>query len=191
MDRRAGGGPTQAGRHDSLRPIRHPVLPARLRLCRRHAVPLDGQRLLPDGRHRERHRQAASHPGLGQHAEHGDADLPQPVGPHRPRDAKGRRPQSPANSTRAQYRLNCRPRSPPCTAITRRRSRPGSDRASTCRRSSSWSATTLRPRNWSTNGSPGSSAKSRASSLTSSTASSSCSATTTTTTAASPDQTRC
>ena len=41
------------------RPLRHSLLPARLRLRGRHALPLDGERLLPDGRHRVRHRQGA------------------------------------------------------------------------------------------------------------------------------------
>ncbi len=43
-----------------VRPVGHALLPARLGLRRRHAVPLDGQRLLPHGRHRVRHRQAAA-----------------------------------------------------------------------------------------------------------------------------------
>ena len=42
------------------RPVGHAVLPARLRLCRGHAVPVDDERLLADGRHRVRHRQAAA-----------------------------------------------------------------------------------------------------------------------------------
>ena len=43
-----------------LRPLGHAVLPARLRLRRGHALPVDGERLLADGRDRVRHRQAAA-----------------------------------------------------------------------------------------------------------------------------------
>ena len=48
------------------RPVRDAVLPARLGLRRRHAVPLDDERLLADGRHRVRHRQAAARAGRRQ-----------------------------------------------------------------------------------------------------------------------------
>ena len=50
---------------------------------RGHAVPLDRQRLLADGRHRMRHRQAAARPGRRQPAVRRHADLPQPLGAHR------------------------------------------------------------------------------------------------------------
>ena len=65
-----------------LRPLGDAVLPARLRLRRRHALPLDDERLLADGRHRVRHRQAAARARRGEHPRRGDADLPQPLGAH-------------------------------------------------------------------------------------------------------------
>ena len=64
------------------RPVGHAVLPARLRLRRGHAVPVDDERLLADGRHRVRHRQAAARPGGGEHPRRRDADVPQPLGEH-------------------------------------------------------------------------------------------------------------
>ena len=42
------------------RPLRDAVLPARLGLRRGHALPVDDERLLADGRHRVRHREAAA-----------------------------------------------------------------------------------------------------------------------------------
>ena len=33
------------------RPVRHAILPERVRLCRGHALPMDDERLLADGRH--------------------------------------------------------------------------------------------------------------------------------------------
>ena len=50
--------------------------------ARRHALPLDDERLLADGRHRVRHRQAAARARRGEHPRRGDADLPQPLGAH-------------------------------------------------------------------------------------------------------------
>jgi hypothetical protein len=41
----------------SRRPFCHAILSARLRLCRGHALPVDYERLLPDGRRRMRHRE--------------------------------------------------------------------------------------------------------------------------------------
>ena len=52
-----------------LRPLGHALLPLRLRLARGHALPLGGQRLLPDGRDRVRHRQAAARAGRRQPAD--------------------------------------------------------------------------------------------------------------------------
>ncbi len=66
-----------------LRPLGDALLPARLRLRRGHAVPLDGQRLLADGRDRVRHRQAAARAGRRQPADRRHAGLPQPLGAHR------------------------------------------------------------------------------------------------------------
>ena len=50
------------------RPVGHAVLPQRLGLCRRHAVPVDDERLLADGRHRMRHRETAARAGCGKHS---------------------------------------------------------------------------------------------------------------------------
>ncbi len=50
-----------------VRPVGHAVLPSRLRLSRRHALPLDDERLLAHGRHRVRHREAAARPGRREH----------------------------------------------------------------------------------------------------------------------------
>ena len=52
------------GRHqDDLRPVGDAVLPRGLRLQRGLHLPVGGQRLLADGRHRVGHRQGAAHPG--------------------------------------------------------------------------------------------------------------------------------
>ena len=68
VDFRTRSGAADAGREARRRSLRHAVLPARLRLCGRHAVPVDGERLLADGRNRMRHRQAAPSAGGGQRA---------------------------------------------------------------------------------------------------------------------------
>ena len=57
-----------------------PVLPARLRLPRGHALPLDRQRLLAHGRHRVRHRQAAARPRRRQHPRRQRAYVPLSLG---------------------------------------------------------------------------------------------------------------
>ena len=49
------------------RPVGDAVLPPRLGLRRRHAVPVDDERLLADGRHRVRHREAAARARRGKH----------------------------------------------------------------------------------------------------------------------------
>ena len=59
-----------------------PFFLQRLRLRRGHAVPVDDERLLADGRHRVRHRQAAARAGGGEHPRRRDADVPQPLGEH-------------------------------------------------------------------------------------------------------------
>ena len=57
-------GGRQARRASSdLRPVGDAVLPDGLRLQRGLHLPVDGQRLLADGRDRVRHRQGAAHPG--------------------------------------------------------------------------------------------------------------------------------
>ena len=73
------------------------------------AVPLDGQRLLADGRHRVRHREAAARAGGRQHPRRRDAEVPQPVGAHPPEDAEagprqGRRPRPAQPAGRAADR---------------------------------------------------------------------------------------
>ena len=59
------GGESQARHLAGDRPLRHALLPQRLRLRGGHPVPLDDVRLLPHGRHRVRHRQAAAGAGRG------------------------------------------------------------------------------------------------------------------------------
>jgi hypothetical protein len=76
-----------AARH---RLVRDAILLARLRLCRRHAVSLDHERLLADGCHRVRHRQATARAGGRKHPRRRTARLPQPVGAHPQRDAQER-----------------------------------------------------------------------------------------------------
>ena len=88
LDLRARGGAAEARPAARDRPVGHAVLPARLRLRRGDAVPLDGERLLADGRHRVRHREAAARAGGRQHPRRRDADVPQPVGAHPPEDAE-------------------------------------------------------------------------------------------------------
>ena len=136
-----------------LRSVRHAVLPARLRLSRGHAVPLDGQRLLADGRDRVRHREAAARPGRRQLAV--GATMPiyrnlwDHIGKEMPKKGAGKARR--ARSART-CRPSCRRRSMRSTATTRRHSRNGRAPASRCRRCSSSSATTPRPRSWSTSG---------------------------------------
>jgi type III restriction enzyme len=67
VDQRHRGRQAQARRAYRVRPLGHAILPARLGLRRGHAVPLDDVRLLADGRHRVRHRQAAARAGVRQH----------------------------------------------------------------------------------------------------------------------------
>ena len=86
------------------RPLGHAVLPARLRLRGRDAVPLDGERLLADGRHRVRHREAAARAGGRQHPRRRDAEVPEPVGAHPPEDAEAGLQQGGAGSTRSACR---------------------------------------------------------------------------------------
>ncbi len=58
------------------------VLSAWLRLRRRHALPLDDERLFANGCHRMRHRQAAARACRRKHSRRRDAGLPQPLGAH-------------------------------------------------------------------------------------------------------------
>ena len=88
LDLRARSGATEARPAARDRPLGHAVLPARFRLCRGDAVPLDGERFLADGRHRVRHREAAARAGGRQHPRRRDAQVPEPVGAHPPEDAE-------------------------------------------------------------------------------------------------------
>ena len=67
LDFRAGGGGPPNGPCPRDRSLGDAVLPARLRLCGRHALPVDDERLLAHGRHRVRDRQAAPGAGGRQH----------------------------------------------------------------------------------------------------------------------------
>ena len=89
-------GASEARRGPGDRPLRHPLLPERLRLRGRHPVSVDDVRLLADGRHRVRHRQAAEGAGGGQRARQRDAHVPGALETHPDPDAqagmgKGRR----------------------------------------------------------------------------------------------------
>ena len=151
----------EARRRADHRPLGNPILPSRLGLPRRHALPLDGERLLAHGRDRERDRQAPPGAGRGQHRGRRDAEVSQPLAPHRQEDAeagphKGRR----TRSTRPS-RSNFRPPSKPSTATTRRPSSFGTSAASKCPRASSSFATTRRHRSSSTTTCPASSESTR------------------------------
>ena len=101
LDLRPGNRKPQPRDHARYRSLGDAVLPARLRLCRGHPVPLDDERLLADGRHRMRHRQTAARPGRRQHPRRRHADVPQSLGAH-PRKACPRRAAArPATSTRS------------------------------------------------------------------------------------------
>ena len=116
LDLRPRSRQPQARRRAGHRPVGDAVLPARLRLCRGHAVPLDDERLLADGRHRVRHRQAAARAGGRQHPRRGDAHVPQPLGAHRQEDAEegpgqgqDARPAQPARRAADRARSALRP----------------------------------------------------------------------------------
>jgi type III restriction enzyme len=57
LDLRPGGGEGEARREGGVRPLRNALLPARLRLPGGDPLPVGRLGLLPDRRHRERHRQ--------------------------------------------------------------------------------------------------------------------------------------
>ena len=71
-----------------LRPVGHAVLPARLRLPRRHALPVGRLRLLADRRHRGRHRQGPARAGRRRLDDRRPAHLPRPVAAHPRRPAE-------------------------------------------------------------------------------------------------------
>ena len=69
--------------------------------------PLDGERLLADGRHRVRHREAAARAGGRQHPRWRDAEVPEPVGAHPPEDAEaGRGKAGGLSTTTRRWELN-------------------------------------------------------------------------------------
>ena len=174
-----------------LRPVGDAVLSARLGLSRGHAVPLDDERLLADGRHRMRHRQAAARAGRGQHTRRRRAEVSQPLGDDRQKDAEkrpgrrrqGPRPAEPAGRTLDRAGRALRPLPEDLRPLAR-----GKDRAS--RRSSSSSATTPRRRSSSTNTSPASSARTTTGRRRSKTAASRCSEISTSTATRSRGRTR-
>jgi type III restriction enzyme len=123
VDLRARGGQAQARPVARLRPVGHAVLPARLRLCRGHAVPLDHERLLADGRHRMRHRQAAARARRRQSRA---ATCPVTAicgstSARMPKKGRGKAGARPAEACRR----SCRRRSKRSTATTRRPSSSG------------------------------------------------------------------
>ena len=71
-----------------LRPVGHAVLPARLGLPGRDAVPLGRLRLLADRRHRVGHRQDAARAGRRRRDDRRAADLPRPLAAHPRRPAE-------------------------------------------------------------------------------------------------------
>ena len=135
----------QGRRSRSLRPFGHAILPPRLRLRRRHAVPLDGQRFLADGRDRMRHRQTATRSGSRQHDRQGHAGLSETFGSISARRCRRRGAASQVNSTRSIFRTSCRQRCMLSMVTTPRHTNYGSRSASPSRRSSLWCATTPPP----------------------------------------------
>ena len=98
LDLRPRGRQGQDRRQGRLRPLGHAVLPARLRLPRRDALPLGRLRLLADRRHRVRHRQGAARARRRRLDDRRAADLPRPLAAHPrrpaeegPQDRRGRR----------------------------------------------------------------------------------------------------
>ena len=93
MDLGTGGGAAQARPEPGARSVGHAVLPAWLRLRGGHPVSVDDERLLADGRHRVRHRQAAARAGGRQHP---GADMPkfrnlwEHIGTRMPRKGRGK-----------------------------------------------------------------------------------------------------
>ena len=106
LDLRPRGGQEQDRRQGHLRPLGHAVLPARLRLPGRHALPVGRLRLLADRRHRGRHRQGAARAGRRRRDDRRPADLPRPLAAHPrgpaeegPQDRRGRRRAEAARGT--------------------------------------------------------------------------------------------
>ena len=159
LDLRPRGGQGQDRRQGHLRPLGHAVLPARLRLPRRHALPLGRLRLLADRRHRGRHRQGAARAGGRRLDDRRAAHLPRPVAAH-PRGPAQEGPQDRRRRRRAQAARRAAGRAAqplrqlrevlPPVGAERRGPRPRASR----RRSSSSSATTPTSPSWSSTTSP-------------------------------------
>ena len=64
---------------------------------------MDDERLLADGRHRVRHRQAAARAGRRQHPRRRDADVPQPLGEHPAKTCPRRGAARPRHSIRSSF----------------------------------------------------------------------------------------
>ena len=130
VDLGPGDSAAQARHRARDRSVRDSVLSARVRLRGGNALPLDGERLLAHGRHRERHREAAPGAGRGQHSQQRDADVPKPLAPHRQEDAeegprKGRlaRPAEHPGGAPDRARSALRPLRPHLRAVAGRRHR--------------------------------------------------------------------
>ncbi len=162
LDLRHRGAEAQGRAARRLRPLRHAVLPARLGLRRGHAVPVGGLRLLADGRHRVRHRQAAARAGGRQCASmptcRCSANLWDHIGKRDAQEGRGQvgRPRSALAADAAADRAPL-----PLQPLQQGVSRSGSGRHRRCRRCSSSCATTPPPRSSSTSGSPAGSARAR------------------------------
>ena len=185
-----GGPPLDLWSRSRPAQTRHPtchrslgdaVLSARIGISRGHTVPLDDVRLLADGRNRVRDRQACRaspsptiSPALRFRC---SANCGNTYAAICPRRAEA----SPAHSIRSASRPSCRPLCRPCMDITRRPFASGRRPALRSRRASSWSATTPRPRSWSTTTSQDSIATTRMARPGSRMVNWSCSVTTTTT----------
>ena len=154
------GGSAQDRSQGRLRPVGDAVLPARLGLPRRNALPLGGERLLADRRDRVRHRQDPARPGRRRRGRQGGADVPQPLAayPRRPAEEERAR-DSHAQAAKPAGRARRR-RCTASTATTRSRiarweeRRDRKSREARRRRSSSSSATTRASRSSSSTTSP-------------------------------------
>ena len=118
LDFGARSRPAEARPAARDRPVGDALLPARLRLRGGDAVPVDGERLLADGRHRVRHREAAARAGGRQHPRRRDAEVPEPVA-HPPEDAEA----GPRQGGRARPRRSSTTSSPASSARTSTASR--------------------------------------------------------------------
>jgi hypothetical protein len=155
VDLRTRSRQAQARRRARLRPLRHPVLPARLRLRRGHAVPVDGERLLADGRDRVRHREAPARAGRREHPRRRDLPMYRNLWEHIRKDMpkKGRGQGGELDPLKLPTLLQTalagalRPLREDLRALAgaaASRSRPASSSSARTPRSRSWSTTTSR-----------------------------------------------